>query len=389
MGFSQPGRCSLSYNYNIRDVPIITIYNSTISHTNGIITNPIIYQEDGYSCIDDEHISSCQALRNSTVAQLPSELFTRHFTQLDSIMFPSDIFICVFCLFFMMSISPVFEINPAIAHTLFIYCTSYIIQIIATLLSLTIIYSSRHPEGIKTESCDASSFIKPEEANTLCHALSVCGLTLASVYTSPLPPYYVWLFMSMYSWVTYTLGVFMLCTGVSHIVLLILYGIYSIYRVIYERRYDALRLAILSKQGDELSLALEAAPASFIDYYISNWTRPHATTSRQASTTGIRAPATYSPLAMIDTESGPDTDLTTLPLPPVTDIEHDSSVCSLCQNAIFTDNSTSNGEGGDSSDRKVIQLQCSHSFHQVCILQWIIAADSTHTACPICRQKLK
>ena len=356
-------------------------------HTNWIITNPIIYQQDGYSCVDDEHLNSCEVLRNSTIAQLPSELFTRHFTQLDSIMFPSDIFICVFCLFFMMSISPVFEIHPAIAHTLFIYCTSYFIQIIATLLSLTIIYSSRHPEGIRTESCDASLFIKPEEAMTLCHALSVCGLTLASVYTSPLPPYYVWLFMSIYSWVIFATGVFMFCTGVSHIVLLILYGIYTICRIVYERRYDAQRLAILSKQGEELTLALEAAPRSFIDYYISNWTRVHATPSLQVSTTGsISAPATYSPLATTDTESGPDAESTTLPPLPVTDIEYNASVCSTCQNTIFTDNTTTSS---DSSNRRVIQLQCSHSFHQVCILQWIIAADSTHTACPVCRQTLK
>ena len=392
MGLSQPGRCLISYSYNIRDVPLIISYNSTLPHTNGIITNPIIYQEDGYSCIDKDHIDSCQALRNTTMFQLPSELFTRHFKEVDSYMFSSDIFIALFSIFFISGISPALQADPTVAHTLKIYFITYVIQIIAILLSLTMIYSSTHPEGIQTEPCD-TSMIKPEEAATFCHTLSSCGLTMASVYRSTLLPYYVWLFMSIYSWVTYTTGIFMLFTGVCHIVLLILYGVYTICRVMYERRYDAQRLAILSKQGDELALALEAAPRSFIDYFISNWTRPQATPHTQASaTSSISAPATYSPLATTDTESPADADASTLPPPPVTDIEYNASVCSICQNAIFTDNTTtgsSGAESGDSSDRKVIQLQCSHSFHQVCILQWIIAADSIHTACPICRQKLK
>ena len=394
MGLSQPGRCLISYSYNIRDVPLIISYNSTLPHTNGIITNPIIYQENGYSCIDEDHIDSCRALRNTTMFQLPSELFTRHFKEVDSYMFSSDIFIALFSIFFLSGISPALQADPTVAHTLKIYCITYVIQIVAVLLSITMIYSSTHPEGIQTEVCDTST-IKAEDAATFCHTLSACGLTLSSVYRSTLPPYYEWLFMSIYSWVTFTLGVFMLGTGVSHIVLLILYGIYTICRIVYERRYDALRLDILSKQGEELTLALEAASRSFIDYYISNWTRVHATPSLQASTTGtISAPATYSPLAMVDTESGPDAALATPPPPQVTDIEYNANVCSICQNAIFTDNTSNNNssngaDSGDSGDRRVIQLQCSHSFHQVCILQWIISADSTHTACPICRQKLK
>ena len=394
MGLSQPGRCLISYSYNIRDVPLIISYNSTLPHTNGIITNPIIYQEDGYSCIDEDHIDSCQALRNTTMFQLPSELFTRHFKEVDSYMFSSDIFIGLFSIFFISGISPALQADPTVAHTLFIYCITYVIQIIAVLLSLTMIYSSTHPEGIQTEPCE-TSMIKPEDATTFCHTLSACGLTLSSVYRSTLPPYYVWLFMNIYSWVTYTTGVFMLCTSVSHIVLLILYGIYNICRIVYERRYDALRLDILSKQGDEFTLALEEAPRSFIDYYISNWTRVHATPSLQASTTGtISAPATYSPLATTVTESPAESDptTTTLPQPPVTDIEYNACVCSICQNMIFTDhtnNSSDEGDSAGSSNRRVIQLQCSHSFHQVCILQWIIAADSTHTTCPVCRQKLK
>ena len=44
------------------------------------MSNPIIYKGDSYSCIDDEHINSCDALRNVPMFQLTSDLFSRHFT---------------------------------------------------------------------------------------------------------------------------------------------------------------------------------------------------------------------------------------------------------------------------------------------------------------------
>ena len=363
MGLTQQGRCLLDNNYAILDVPIIMPYNSTILQTS-IITNPIVYQEGSHSCIDDEHISGCDALRNNTLFQLPHELFTRHFKKGDpSMTFPIDIYLLPFCVIFMVvdGLGLVHTIdqmssNPSMASSLKVQCRvlflSYFIQIIAIILSYYIIYSSCNPINIQLlQSCD-TSMIDVDEATTFCHTLSTCGLMLAVVYTSTLSPYLNYLTMNCYAWITFTVGVFILCTGIYHLILLILYGVCCH----MEERYEAQRLDILCKQGDELTLALANVPISFIDYYISDWKWLHATP--QVSTTGdISAQVTYSPLTTADPESAADTDLATPPpSPPVTDIEYNASVCCICQHAMFAGDSLGSSSNTGLMCRKVVQF---------------------------------
>ena len=75
IGLSQSNRCIESRSdYSVQNIPTIST-NSTL-HT----SNPIIYKGNSYSCIDNEHINSCDALRSEPMFQLTSDLFSRHFT---------------------------------------------------------------------------------------------------------------------------------------------------------------------------------------------------------------------------------------------------------------------------------------------------------------------
>ena len=246
--------------------------------------------------------------------------------------------------------------NPTMASSLEVQYRvlflSYFIQIYAIILSYFVVYSSCHPINIQLlQSCDMS-MIDVDEATTFCHTLSTCGLMLAVVYTSTLSPYLNYLTMNCYAWITFTIGVFVLCTGIYHLILLILYGVCCH----MEERYEAQRLDILCKQGDELTLALANVPISFIDYYISDWKWLHATP--QVSTTGdISAQVTYSPLTTADPESAADTDLATPPpSPPVTDIEYNASVCCICQHAMFAGDSLGSSSNTGLMCRKVVQF---------------------------------
>ena len=64
IGLIQPGQClTNSYGY------ICDWTNSSSPY----ITNPILYDSADHSCIDHQHLESCDALRSDPMFQLPAE----------------------------------------------------------------------------------------------------------------------------------------------------------------------------------------------------------------------------------------------------------------------------------------------------------------------------
>ena len=209
------------------------------------------------------------------------------------------------------------------------------------------------------ERCN-SIMVDISEAAGFCRRLSRCGLTLASVYSTD------WTTAYGYSSVVFIFGVIIVLIQSCHLPLVLLDHYYFGHTTHFEVR----RVAVLSMQGDELALALEAAPWQFISYYITGWKH-----MKQPDNTNLAAPtpasgAIYSPLATTDPAADPT-------IPPVPDIEHVTDHCNICKDLLFTIN----------DDKKCIELRCNHKYHQVCIL--LYAIDVSHTCCPICSHTLK
>ena len=160
--------------------------------------------------------------------------------------------------------------------------------------------------------------------------------------------------------------------------------------------------------GEELHRALEAGSDEFIDLYLSDWRRIYWLSS--APTQGRRhthtAAPVYSPLA---TNPSATESVYVHDIDPV-------DTCTLCAAALFSNPETgTQGEPGQGTHtdaslrtrptcasiltdicipslypagvrvRKVIQLPCSHAFHQACILHWAMSPTNNRGECPACK----
>ena len=343
IGLTQPGRCLANSNYyNVHDW-----INSTLTH----LSNPIVYDGADSSCIDEKHLQSCDALRTDQLFQLSAELFVRHFKISDGLFYPYFIFVFFTC----------FAYLHLAVHSEDLKLTaearrqcSYVSKATGYILALFIFLSSYSTKFMFIESCN-SIMVSLDEAAVFCRTLTSCGLTLASVYSANGTTAYG------YSSVIIVFGVIEVVLHTCHLPLMLLHD----WHTRRATQFEADRLAILSKQGDELSAALETAPPEFVTYYLTDWKPVKKPKSASRAT-----PAVYSPISTTDSTSD-------RAMPPVLDIEQDDGHCTVCQNILFT------ADGG----RRVIELHCHHTFHQTCILHWAIVA--TNTGCPICRQKLK
>ena len=343
IGLTQPGRCLAKSNYyNVRDWT-----NSTSTH----LSNPIVYDGADSSCIDENHLQSCDALRTDPLFQLSSELFVRHFELKVEFFLPYFLFVFFTC----------FAYLHLAVHSEDLKLTAearrqcaYISKAAGLILALFIFLSSYSTKFMFIESCN-SIMVSLDEAAVFCRTLSSCGLTLASVYSANGTTAYG------YSSIIFVFGAIEVVLHTCHLPWMLLYD----WHTRRTTQFEANRLAILSKQGDALSAALETAPPEFVTYYLTDWMHAKKPKSSRRATTAV-----YSLISTTDSTSD-------MPPVPVPDIEQDDGRCTVCQNILFPE------DGG----KKVVELKCHHTFHQTCILHWAVVA--TNTGCPVCRQKLK
>ena len=235
IGLIQPGQClPNSYGY-IRDWT-----NSSLPH----ITNPILYDSADHSCIDHQHLQSCDALRSEPMFQLPAELLSRHFSILCK--FAPYFWLVIMCLSFhftatMDALDPTksAEVRHSLAY--FSIGTGF-------LMALLMLFAAYGLKFINIESCEGS-IVDNSEAAAFCSKLSSCGLTLASVFSSDWTTHYV------YTSIAFAFGVFEVALHAFHLPFMLLHD----WHTKRATQFEANRLAILSKQGDELTLALDTA----------------------------------------------------------------------------------------------------------------------------------
>ena len=343
VGLIQPGQCLANSNhYHVYDWT-----NSTSTH----LSNPIVYDGADHSCIDEKHLQSCDALRTDQLFQLSAELFVRHFKISDGLFLPYFLFVFFsWFAYLSCSVSALEATRTAEVRQYYAYMT----QAAGFILAIFIFLSSYSTKFMFIESCN-SIMVSLDEAAVFCRTLSSCGLTLASVYSANGTTAYG------YSSIIFVFGVIEVVIHTCHLPWMLLYD----WHTRRASQFEAHRLAILSKQGGELTLALETAPPEFVTYYLTDWKHAKKLKSASRATSAV-----YSLISTTDSTSD-------RAMPPVPEIEQDDGHCTVCQNILFP------ADGG----KKVVELQCHHTFHQTCILHWAIVA--TNTGCPVCRQKLK
>ena len=284
--------------------------------------------------------------------QLSAELFVRHFKTPDGIHFPYYISVIVIGFVHLLLAAFSYDYSDRVdirRHTL-----GYSSKASGIILGVLALLSSYSCRLTLTQSCN-TIMVSLDEAAVFCRKLTSCGLTLASVYSAK------WTTAYGYSSVMFIFGVIIVLIHMYHFFLMLLNHYYYGHTTHSEVR----RLAILSKVGDELTLALEAASWQFISHYITDWKRlPQPASTNRA----VSAPGTVPPPPLATTEPA---------IPPVLAIEQAANHCSLCQGILVTTD----------NDKKGIELRCAHKFHQVCILQYAIVV--TNTACPTCSRALK
>ena len=340
VGLIQSGQCLANSNhYHVYDWT-----NSTSTH----LSNPIVYDGADHSCIDEKHLQSCDALRTDPLFQQSAELFVRHFELKVEFFLPYFLFVFFTCFAYLHL--AVHSEDLKLTAEVRRQC-SYISKAAGLILALFIFLSSYSTKFMFIESCN-SIMVSLDEAAVFCRTLTSCGLTLASVYSAN------WTTAYGYSSIIFVFGVIEVVLHTCHLPLMLLHD----WHTRRATQFEANRLAILSKQGEELSAALETAPPEFITYYLTDW--KHA---KRPKSTSRAAPAVYSPISTTDSTSD-------RAMPPAPDIEQDDGHCTVCQNILFP------ADGG----KRVIELQCHHTFHQTCVLHWAIVA--TNTGCPVCRQ---
>ena len=353
------GRCTTnSFHYTVQNIP--TIANSSSVHVPHP-TNPIIYDEDNNSCIDDQHLSFCYPLRDgatSGIFQQSSDLFAKIFSLENGFIFPyffSIVFISL--LYAILIVEAVYDGPDTVSDAQTKRYLAYFSKCIGFLLVYLMYLSISTAHILFKVSCD-SVMIDLDEAAVFCRILKACDLTLASIYSTNWTPLYG------YREIMYYIGWWLGILTTIHLVLSLIYDTHCI----LVERSEARRVAIVNLRGDELNLALETASVEFIEYYLIDWTwAKKSAPSSRALVYGLAAPAVYSPLPTSDR---------TLPPTPVPDIKQDDGHCTVCQDILFTAD----------SGKKVIELQCHHTFHQTCILQYMLtAATNAESECPTCK----
>ena len=148
IGFAQPNRCTTrSYEYNIQ--------NRFIS-SNSNITNPILYNGPNYCCIDDDHFTTCEALRTNPMFQQPADPFSSFFSLPDKDYFPQLSSIMFMCLISIYIISG----NNLQMDRVTERKIAYFSEFLGILIIITVFYSAYHSQIMYTESC-ANTLIRP------------------------------------------------------------------------------------------------------------------------------------------------------------------------------------------------------------------------------------
>ena len=325
IGLTQPGQCLGNSNYyNVHDWT-----NSTAPN----LSNPIVYDGTDHSCIDERLLQSCDALRTDPLFQLSAELFVRHFKVADGFVFPYFFLILILIIahYYCVLLAEDRRVTEDVRATVgFRNTFGYTSKATGFVYALSILMSSYSTKFMLIESCN-SIMVSLDEAAVFCRTLTSCGLTLASVYSANGTTAYG------YSSIIFVFGVIEVVLHTCHLPLMLLHD----WHTRRTTQFEANRLAILSKQGDALSLALGTAPPEFVTFYLTDW--KHA---QRPKSTSRASSAVYSPISSTDSTS----DRT---MPPVPGIEQDDGHCTVCQNILFTT------DGG----KQVIELQCHHTFH--------------------------
>ena len=203
-------------------------------------------------------------------------------------------------------------------------CT-YLSKVTGSIQALSMLLSVYSFRFVFIESCKYI-IVNQSEATAFCSKLSSCGLTIASVYSVN------WIGVSCVL-VLGILGLVIVTVNAIHLPLLLLNDLY----ITLMGPFELNRLGILTKHSYELALALETASTEFINCYLTDWQR----IQRRQAVNNIRAISTaaYNYGALDD-------------------LYQDDDHCSECHSILFAYNGSWN----------LLQLQCGHMFHQVCIL---------------------
>ena len=287
IGLTQSNRCLESrIDYSVQNIPTSST-NSTLH-----MSNPIIYKGDSYSCIDNEHINSCDALRNVPMFQLTSDLFSRHFT-LPKTYSPKEnsinYFAVITYVYLLIHIPHTMIIYNEVFPHVYINLYTLFTEILSILNMIYIMPISYHSyySNITTYTCGLI-MTDLNEAATFCRQLTSCGLTIASGYYPNNN--------TNFTTIMYTLGIIIICISSIHIVLFILYIIYQPLSVYYtEERVHIFRLGL----DQSLNTALKEASTIFISDYLSNWKYIYRSPIPTTVAVAKRAVsgAVYSPLA--------------------------------------------------------------------------------------------
>ena len=281
VGLIQPGQCLANSNhYHVYDWT-----NSTSHH----LSNPIVYDGADHSCIDEQHLQSCDSLRTDSMFQLSAELLVRHFKTNDGVIFPSYFCLILLTWFthFVCTTFFVLSDGAGTRNAQLRQYYAYMSTLTGFILALFIFLSSYSTKFMFIESCN-SIMVSLDEAAVFCRTLTSCGLTLASVYSADGTSAYG------YSLVIFIFGMIEVAIQTCHLPLMLLHHWHTCATL-----FEANRLAILSKQGDVLSAALATALSiAFLFYYLTDWkhTAEPRVTSRATS-------AVYSPIATTDSTS--------------------------------------------------------------------------------------
>ena len=400
-GFAQRGLCTApSYQYNIKSMPVLS--NSSL-----LATNLILYDGDS-SCIDTEHLNACLALRDNPVFQKSDETYS-HMLKIGNYAFidETDMLLFYFCILIIVSLVPVTLLLMAMT-----YNTTYKLrnedswELVSILIAPYFFRVCNHA-GIISEGSCAYAVESLQDVVGFCDPLEACGLRIVSILNISK---HEAMFLT-YEHVMHIMGIVWIVNESINLLLLLIYVCYSVPRV----EALAYRQRVQNMHGEELQRALEAGSDEFIDLYLSDWkhiyTLNYLRLQRRIHTEA--ATPVYSPLAT---------------LPPaaeaaeragVYDVElvDDSNTCTLCSAALFPDPETGTqgepGQGTYAADtclhtpptytcvltitcipslypaevraKSVIQLPCSHAFHQVCILQCAMSPTNFRDECPACK----
>ena len=385
IGMCQNDQCTTnSYNYNIQ-------YMSTNTSTPNSM-NSILYNGSSYSCIDNEHINTCTALRTNPILQLPIPLFNKYFKISDT----NEVSKCnikimvatiggfvitfIHCMIIYHTTGVLNTHIPAFTgsrggrgvgeHTIPNITTNifdkhaYYPIIASIIIIIFILCTSSDIQLMFTQKCEDSLSIISTESLAVCNTISTCGLTLVSVYNLTGTSIYG------YQTVAYIFIYYITITTCIQLIFLLICEVISMitnHCVTYNK-------SIINKRGEELTVALEKAPDWFISIYLASddWRYvqkppPHP----PLYTTATASAAVYSPLSTSDTPRTP---------PPTTtsnttvEAEDSSIQCSLCRHILHTEEHYGNNE----QMPLIIRLQCGHKYHKVCLLQRIVIAPTSN-----------